>query len=358
MKSFVYQSLPSRVVFGAGARNSLAHELDRLGVGKALVLCTPQQTELAEAVAQQLGERGAGIFDQAVMHVPLETAQQARDTAARLGATACVAVGGGSTIGLAKAIALTAGLPIIAIPTTFAGSEMTPIYGITDAGVKKTGRDERVLPKVTIYDPELVLTLPPGLAGPSGMNAIAHAAEALYAQDGNPIIGLMAEESIRSLAQSLPGLIARPGEPALTATALYGAWLAGVCLGTVGMALHHKLCHTLGGAFNLDHARMHAIVLPYSLAYNRKAVPDAMNRIARALGTGDAVVGLYELGRKLGIPAGLKDIGMPADGVARAAELATQNPYFNPRPIERPAIEKLLQAALAGVKPTENEVFA
>ncbi len=352
MRAFTYQGLPARVLFGVGSLARLGEEVERLGARSALVLCTPPQRDSAEEVCRLLGQRGAGIFDQAVMHVPIETAEQARRVAAELKADCCVAIGGGSTIGLGKAIALTSALPIIAVPTTFAGSEMTPIYGLTEAGLKRTGRDARVLPRTVIYDPTLTATLPAAIAGPSGMNAIAHAVEALYAQDANPVTSLMAEESIRALAAALPRVVSDPRDVEAASDALYGAWLAGICLGAVGMALHHKLCHTLGGSFNLPHAEMHTIVLPHSVAYNRAAAPEAMARIARALGGADPAAGLYDLAARLGAPLALADIGMPEDGLARAAELATQNPYFNPRAIDRDAILALLQSAHAGSRPS------
>jgi alcohol dehydrogenase class IV len=290
------------------------------------------------------------------MHVPIETAEAARAVAKELNADCCVAVGGGSTIGLGKAIALTSELPILAIPTTFAGSEMTPIYGITAQGQKKTGRDARVLPKTVIYDPQLTMTLPARIAGPSGMNAIAHCVEALYAEDANPITSLMAEEGIRALARSLPKVISDPADLDARAEALYGAWLAGACLGNVGMAIHHKLCHTLGGSYNLPHAETHTVILPHAVQYNRDAVKDAMARISRALGgneaaDGDPASGLYDLARKIGAPLSLKAIGMKADALDDAARLATQNPYYNPRPIEYAAIRQLLQNAWEGRRP-------
>lgn len=351
MNPFVYQSLPSRVVFGNGTINQLSAEVYHLGAEKVLILCTPQQRNLAEQAALILDKKAVGIYDKAIMHVPIETAIDARQVATSLGADCCLAIGGGSTVGLGKAIAMTSDLKIIAVPTTFAGSEMTPIYGITEEGIKKTGRDIRVLPKTVIYDPELLLTLPASIAGPSGINAIAHSVEALYAQDKNPIISLMAEESIRALGRSLPKLVTNPGNTELISDALYGAWLAGACLGAVGMAIHHKLCHTLGGTFNLPHAEMHTIVLPHSVAYNREAAPEAMETIARALGVNDAATGLYDLAKSLGVPMALSELGMPVDGLERAADLATQNPYYNPRPIEKAAIYKLLSDAHAGRRP-------
>ncbi len=351
MKEFLYAAHAARVVFGVDSLRHLEREIGLLGAQRALVLSTPEQRASAEDISSRLGSRSAGIYDKALMHVPMETAEAARAMAKELKADCCVAVGGGSTIGLGKAIALTSALPILAIPTTFAGSEMTPIYGITAQGQKKTGRDARVLPKTVIYDPKLLATLPAKIAGPSGMNAIAHCAEALYAQDANPIASSMAEEGIRALARGLPRIMRDPRDLEAKSDALYGAWLAGTCLGQVGMALHHKLCHTLGGSFNLPHAETHTIVLPHALAYNRGAVPEAMARIAGALGAGDAPNAIYDLAVSLGTPLCLKDIGMPQDGLDRAADLATTNPYWNPRPIERTAIRKLLDDAYWGRRP-------
>lgn len=351
MKNFVYTAQPARVVFGAGSLSQLVQEIDALGAKKALVLSTPEQRASAERVVGLLGARAAGVFDRAVMHVPIETAREAREVAKQLGADCAVAIGGGSTTGLGKAIALDSGLPILAIPTTYAGSEMTPIYGITEAGLKKTGRDTKVLPRTVIYDPELTLSLPVGLSVTSGINAIAHAAEGLYAVDSNPIMSLMAEEGIAALGRALPAIVKNAGDMAARADALYGAWLCGTVLGHVGMALHHKLCHTLGGSFNLPHAETHTIVLPHALAYNSKDAPQAMARIRRALGGDSAAQAVYDLARNNGAPVALKDIGMKAADLDQACNIALQNQYPNPRPLERTAIRQLFQDAFEGVRP-------
>ncbi len=348
---FVFSAHAARVVFGAGSLAHLDREIGLLGAKRALVLSTPEQAAQAEDLAKRLGSRCAGVFAKAVMHVPVETARQARDEAARIGADCAVAIGGGSTTGLGKAIALESSLPILAIPTTYAGSEMTTIYGITEGGQKKTGRDARVLPKTVIYDPELTLSLPPALSATSGMNAIAHAVEALYAVDANPIISMMSEEGIRALAQGLPGVMANPQDVAARNLCLYGAWLCGMALNGTSMALHHKLCHTLGGSFNLPHAETHTVVLPHATAYNAKAAPEAMARVARALGATEAARGLYDLEVKLGTPRALKDLGMPESGLDKAADIAAANPYANPVPIERAAIRRLLDNAFHGRVP-------
>lgn len=351
MLSFVYQSLPSRVVFGAGCLEKLPEEIQRLGLAKALVLSTPEQRQSGLDLVERLGSRAAGLFDQAAMHVPIETARAAREAATRLGADCCVAVGGGSTTGLAKAIALVFDLPILAVPTTYAGSEMTPIWGLTENGRKTTGRDPRVLPKTVFYDPSLTVTMSPMLSATSGMNSIAHCVEALYAEHANPIISMMAEDGIRALGESLPVVVKEPGNLEARSKALYGAWLGGISLGAVGMALHHKLCHTLGGTYNLPHAETHTVVLPHATAYNAPAAPLAMARVARALASGSAAEGLYNLAASLGAPLSLAAIGMKADALDQAAEIAVENPYYNPRPVTKDGIRALLQNAFEGRKP-------
>ena len=353
MKNFVYNGQTSRVVFGAGSLQHLAREIDILGARRALVLSTPEQRVSAEMIADLLGARAAGVFDRAVMHVPIETAREAREVARKLGADCAIAIGGGSTTGLGKAIALDSGLPILAIPTTYAGSEMTPIYGITEAGVKKTGRDSRVLPRTVIYDPELTMTLPVGMSVTSGINAVAHAAEGLYATDSNPIMDLMASEGIAALGRALPAIKKSSGDVAARSDAMYGAWLCGTVLGNVGMALHHKLCHTLGGSFNLPHAETHTIVLPHALAYNAVAAPQAMQKIAAALGGSNAAQAVFDLAKTNGAPMALKDIGMKEVDLDKACDIALQNQYPNPRPLEHSAIRQLLQNAFEGLRPAD-----
>lgn len=355
MRDFVYVGRPARVVFGAGSLGHLEREIQALGAKKALVLCTPEQRAAAGKVARLLGKRAVGIFDHAIMHVPIETARDARETARSLGADCAVAIGGGSTIGLGKAIALDSGLPILAIPTTYAGSEMTPIYGLTENGLKKTGRDERVLPRTVIYDPELTLTLPARMSVTSGINAIAHAAEGLYSATTNPILDLMAQEGIAALGRALPSIAAGREVAESRSDALYGAWLCGSVLAGVDMALHHKLCHTLGGTFNLPHAETHAIVLPHALAYNAAAAPEAMRKIAAALGKDDAPQAIFDLARDSGAPVALKDIGMKEADLDQACELAMQNRYPNPRPLERDALLRLLRDAYEGNQPARAD---
>jgi alcohol dehydrogenase class IV len=270
-----------------------------------------------------------------------------------VGAEGIVAVGGGSTIGLGKAIALEHSLPIVAVPTTYAGSEMTSIYGITEAGIKKTGRDARVLPRAVLYDSDLVRTLPAKVCVTSGFNAIAHAAEALYAHDGNPVVSLMAEEGIRAMAAALRGLHTDPQSETMREQGLYAAWLCGTVLGAAAMGLHHKLCHTLGGSYSLPHAETHTVMLPHTLAYNANHASAAMARAARALGCARDFVpqAIYELMRASGAPLALKEFGLKAESLDHVADLAVQNPYPNPRPLDRDALRAMLQRAYEGAPP-------
>ncbi|SCA56028.1 Maleylacetate reductase [Candidatus Terasakiella magnetica] len=355
MHDFIYNALPGKVVFGCGKLASVKEEVAAMNSGKALVLCTPEQRELAEQVSDLLGELSAGVYDKAVMHVPIETAHAGGDEASRVKAGCTVAVGGGSTIGLAKAIALHQGLPILAIPTTYAGSEMTPVWGITKDGIKTTGRDQNVLPETVIYDPELVTSLPGFITGPSGLNAIAHCVEALYAENANPIISMLAEEGIRAIARSLETAVNEPENLDARSDTLYGAWLAGASLGAVGMSLHHKLCHTLGGSFNLPHAEVHSIVIAYATAYNTPNAQDAIQRVARAMGCDkpeDAPKALHQLVKAVCNKTSLKELGMTEEDLDKAADIAASNPYYNPRPVTREGMRALLGDAFDGREPS------
>ncbi len=351
MTPFVYEALPGRVIFGSGTLAQLAGAIEALGCRRALLLSTPGHRPALEALAGRLGPLAAGLFAGAVMHTPVEVTQDALAALEAAQADCLVALGGGSTIGLAKALALRTDLPQLAIPTTYAGSEATPVLGQTEAGRKTTLRSMKVLPEVILYDVDLTLSLPPALSAMSGLNAIAHGMEALYAQERNPITDAMAAQGIAALARALPRIIAHPGDAEARSDALFGAWACGVCLGTVGMSLHHKLCHTLGGSFGLAHAAVHSVILPHAAAYNADAAPEAMARIAAALGSETAPGGLHALGRGLGAPTSLREIGMPRDGLDRAAELATASPYWNPRPVTRDGVRALLDAAWEGRAP-------
>lgn len=354
-RQFVYHALPMRVRFGANALSALPDELAEIGLERVLVLCSPEQEETGRRVAKALGDRSVGVLAEAVMHVPKEVAQHASEEAARLGADGCVAVGGGSAIGLGKAIALQHGLPIVAVPTTYAGSEMTPVWGLTTDGRKETGRDPRVLPRSVVYDPELTVTLPAPMSVTSGINAIAHAVEALYAPDATPIISLMAEEGVRALAAALPAIVADGTNLEARSEALYGSWLCGACLGATTMSLHHKLCHALGGTLNLPHAQTHTVVLPHALAFNQPAAPEATAALSRALGGApDPAERLWQISHELDAPRSLAELGMREEDIDRIAEEATSRSYGNPRLVHYDDVRGLLRAAWAGTAPSTH----
>lgn len=344
---------PARVLFGPGTRTRLAEEVSSLGAKRAVVLSTPEQAQLARDIGADLGSLSVGILAEARMHTPVAVTEKALREITSIKADCLVAVGGGSTIGLAKALALRTDLPIVAMPTTYAGSEMTPIIGETKDGRKVTQSTPRVLPETVIYDIDFTYTLPKDLSIVSGLNAMAHSIEALYAKDGNPVVTAIAKESIASLAGGLRKLAQDDTDRDAREKLLYGAWLAGMCLGLVGMALHHKLCHTLGGMFDLPHAPTHAVILPHAVSFNSAAAGQAMQHLSDALQATDPVQALFNLVHDIGAPTRLADIGMPGDGIEAAARQAAANPYWNPRPITEDDLHQLLQDAHEGVRPGE-----
>ncbi|MFL5998956.1 MAG: maleylacetate reductase [Streptomyces sp.] len=346
--SFTYEALPMRVVFGAGSLARIPQEAEQLGLRSLLVLSTPVQEKLAGHAETLLGKACVGRFTEARMHVPADVAAAAVKAARETGADGCLAIGGGSTIGLGKAVALETGLPVISVPTTYAGSEMTPIWGLTENGRKRTGRDRSVLPRSVVYDPELTLGLPVGMSVTSGFNAIAHAVEALYAPDASPIISLLAEEGVRSLATALPTIAEDPLDRQARSDALRGAWLCGACLGATTMSLHHKLCHILGGTFDLPHAETHTVLLPYVAAFNLPAAPAAAQALSRALATDDVPGHLARTSVELGAPRSLADIGLTQNDLDEVIGQAVNQPYANPRPVTSDALRFLLTAALSG----------
>ncbi|HEV7307224.1 maleylacetate reductase [Ensifer sp.] len=349
--TFTYQGNAAHIVFGEGKSNEAGAWIEKLGCSRALVLSTPHQQADAEALAQRLGSLAAGVFAGAVMHTPVDVTAKAMEAVTQSGADCVVSLGGGSTTGLGKAIAYRNDLPQVVIPTTYAGSEVTPILGQTEGGRKTTVRHPSILPEVVIYDPDLTLGLPVGMSVTSALNAMAHAVEALYARDRNPISSLMAKEALSAFETSLPRIIEAPRDRGARAEALYGAWLSGTVLGAVGMALHHKICHTLGGTFDTPHAETHAIMLPHTAGYNAAAVPDLLEPVARTFG-GSVGGGLWDFASSLGAPRALKDLGLSEANLDRAAAIATENPYWNPRPIDHQSIRALLQDAWEGNRPT------
>ena len=351
MKSFEFTGLPWRIVFGPGSVRQLPGLLERLGLHRALVLSTPELASQVRLVMGMLGDHAAGLFDHAVMHVPREVITAAWQNVLSVRADCSISIGGGSATGLGKALKLEHDLPHIAIPTTYAGSEMTNGWGITEGGTKTTGRETKVLPMYSIYDPELTLSLPPEISGPSGINALAQAVVNVCVQEPNPIVLLLAEEAIRILGASLPTVVAEPKNLEARTEAMYGACLAGAALGTGITGIHHRLCHILGGSFGMPHAETHTILLPHTVAYNGQAVPDGTARVANALGVKEAAEGIYDLARLLGAKMALREFGMKATDLDEVAKLATATPCPNPAPVTRNGIRRLLQAAFNGERP-------
>ncbi|KAM6529332.1 hypothetical protein FALCPG4_007471 [Fusarium falciforme] len=352
MQSFVYSPLPHRIIFGRGSIRQLPKCLEELGFRRPLVLSTPQQVDQAKQLTAILEPHvdATWIFSEATMHTPLDITEKALRFCQEKEPDALVSIGGGSTTGLGKAISFRKGLYHIAVPTTYAGSEVTAILGETVDGIKKTQTHLSILPKTVIYDVDLTLTLPLSMSLTSMVNAFAHAVEALYAPNLNPIVSLMATEGVKSLAKGSYELLDDANSISARSACQYGAWLCGTCLGSVGMSLHHKLCHTLGGSFNLPHAETHTIILPHALAYNAPEVPEAMKALAGAFpdGEGDALRGLNNLLRKLGVPRSLGSIGFKEEDIDKAADLAVSKSYPNPRDINRDGIREVIRRAWAG----------
>jgi len=350
-QGFVYTGLPTRVIFGFGTRARVGEELRRLGIQRPFVLLSPRRAPEAQALVAGHGIEIASVFTGAVMHTPVDVTNRALAIVEETRADGLIALGGGSTIGLGKAIALRTDLPQLVLPTTYSGSEMTPNLGETSEGRKKTVRSPKIQPEAVIYDVELTLSLPHALSATSGMNAIAHGVEGLYAQDRNPIISLMALEGIRALAECLPVVVDRPLDRTARATALYGAWLCGTVLGSVGMALHHKICHVLGGSFGLPHAETHTVILPHVVSFNAHTVDAELRPVTEILHSLGAGQGLFDLARRLKAPTALAEIGMLSGELDRAAALVMESPYYNPRQPTQEEIRVLLEDAFNGRRP-------
>ncbi len=342
---------PTRIVFSEGAISRAQEMVEVLGCKRALVLSTPEQTEQAESLAASLGNCSAGVFNNATMHTPVDVTVDALRVYENSRADCTVAIGGGSTTGLGKAMSYRVGQGQIVIPTTYAGSEVTPILGQTENNVKTTIREAALQPDIVIYDPELSYGLPEAMSITSGLNAVAHAVEALYAKDRNPVASMMALEGAQALLEALPDIKTKSDSVVGRRKALYGAWLCGSVLGSVGMALHHKLCHTIGGMFDLPHAQTHAIVLPHALAFNEFAVPELLSPLANVLGSDSAGAGLFTFSQAIGAPLSLEELGMPHSGIESAAKSAIQNSYWNPRSFDQAQLHRLIENAFYGRMP-------
>ena len=345
------QALASRVVFGVGTLARAPGVASELGMRRAMVITTSSQAATAARLMELLGEAGALLFPRAVMHTPVEVTLGAMKLAKAERIDGLIALGGGSAIGLSKAIALRTDLPQIAIPTTYAGSEMTPVVGQTEAGAKTVQRSPKVLPEAVIYDVALTLSLPAAVSATSGFNAIAHGVEALYAKDANALLSAVAEDCVRRMAHALPRIAAHAGDEAARSHALEAAWLGGWSLANGGSALHHRLCHLLGGAYGLPHAETHTVLIPHVLAYNAPAVPGAMERLRRALGVEDPAGELYDLAGSLGAPRSLADIGLSADGAGAVLGALLADPPWNPRALELAPLGDMMRRAWKGERP-------
>jgi len=351
MTSFVYAAHPARVVFGSGTLDQLPAEVRKLRRSRVMVVHDRALGGAVDRVAAALGTALVARFDGVAMHTPVAVTEQARAVLDAGEVDCIVSIGGGSATGLGKALSVRTGLPQIAVPSTYAGSEVTPVLGETDGDVKTTRSAPEILPETVLYDVDLTLGLPVPVSVTSGVNAMAHAVEALYSADANPVTDELAAQAITRLARALPRIAADPSDLDARSDALIGAWLAGTCLGVAGMGLHHKLCHTLGGSFNLPHAQVHTVVLPHAMAFNAAAAPQAMRRVAGALGVPDAPTGMYDLIVSLGGPTSLRELGMAREDLPAAARLATSKQYPNPRPVTADDVADLLQAAYAGDRP-------
>lgn len=351
VEPFVFAGLPSRVVFGDGSLERIGDEVRRLGRERALVLATPGHQAAAERLAERLGNLAAGVFAEAEMHTPVAVSDRAAAAWHAVRADCVVALGGGSTIGLGKAIALRTGSDQVAVPTTYSGSEMTDILGETAEGRKTTRRDPAIRPETVVYDVALTLGLPAGLTATSGLNALAHAVEALYAPDRSPVITLLAGAAVEALGEALPALASNPADRAARGRALYGAWLCGAALGSTTMGLHHKLCHVLGGSFGLPHSETHAVVLPQVAGYNAEAAGPLLAPVTIGLGGGAPGAAVASLAQRIGAPVSLRALGLAESDLDAVAALAVETPYANPRPVDAASVRRLLGAAWAGEPP-------
>ncbi|KAJ9116765.1 hypothetical protein QFC24_006656 [Naganishia onofrii] len=352
MTQFIYTPAPTKVIFGSGALSQIREVVLELHCERALVIVTNGQIEQGRHVMNLLGNLGVSLCHKAVMHTPEDVTESVVYDCKDIGVDCLVAIGGGSTIGLSKALALRTNLPQVFIPTTYAGSEATPIVGQSKGGVKTTQVSPTVLPKVIIYDVHLTDTLPLKLTLLSGFNAMAHAIEALYAQQQNPITEVLAKRGIASFVKSLPALLEDPHDESARTEALIGAWMCGTCLASAGMALHHKLCHTLGGSFGLPHAEIHTVVLPHAIAYNTEAARASLDKVARILGTDNAAQGIYDLQKRLGVVQSLKELGLKEEDLPKAAEIAMSRVYHNPAKLSYEGILALLTDAYYGRRPS------
>lgn len=350
MNEFTYSANEIRALFGSGTRKQLSDEIAFLGACRAMVITSSNSRETIKQIIVELGDLCVTHFNGAEMHTPIDVTQKALSLAKEHKIDCLVAIGGGSATGLAKAIALRTDLPQIILPTTYAGSELTPIIGETENGLKSTQSSEKVLAETVIYDTDLTVSLPVMQSVTSAINAMAHAVEALYAEHENPIISAHAEQAIITFYNTLPKICVNPQDITARTDALYACFLSGLCLGSVGMALHHKLCHSLGGGFGLPHAATHCVVLPHVIQFNAHVRPE-LNQLGNRLHSSSLGFAIFELIRACNGPTSLQEIGMKETDLDTAASLAMSNRYYNPRSATYDDIRELLQNAYSGIAP-------
>jgi maleylacetate reductase len=349
MTPFTYSSDPVRIVFGAGALRSLPAEAEFHKMSRLLVLCSQNRADYARRLTAPLGERVVEICNASAPNMPRQAFDRIVADLARIDADGFVVLGGGSPIGLAKAAAAATKLPYVAIVTTYSGSEMAARWYVGVADQRVSGNDVACLPATAIYDPELTLDLPPRTSAASGMNAMAHAVESLYGADTNPVVQTMAEEAVRRLGQSLPRVVDNPRDLEARSDAMYGAWLAANFRAEVG--LEHAIAQRVRQWFDLDHAHTHAVATPYAVGFNAAAAPDAMARIKRALNVGDAARGLYDLNVRLGLPTGLKDLGLSEADIGKAVDVVSAVKIEHPRPVAKADLAEIILQAYHGAPP-------
>lgn len=340
----IHESLASRVVLGAGALSHVADEVERAGGTRVLVVATRSAGAAADSVVGALGARVVLRFDRPVVHTPVAVTDEVMAELDDRPVDVVVAIGGGSAIGLSKAVAARTGVPQVAVPTTYAGSEVTPVLGETRDGVKETRRDVALAPGTVVYDPELTVSLPAGLTLTSSLNAVAHAVEALWARDATPVSDALATESVTRILDALPVVLDDLGDVDARGRLQAGAWLAGLCLAQTRMGLHHQLAHVLGGTFDLPHAELHALLLAHVMRFSLPSAPGVAERLSRVLG-GDPVEVVGGLARSHAGPTTLRDLGVPRDALGAVADRVVASPYPNPRPVERGPLLELLEAA-------------
>ncbi|MGX4688014.1 maleylacetate reductase [Streptomyces sp. JNUCC 63] len=340
----VHETLPCRTLIGPGARHRIPEEAERIGARRVLLVAAGSAGAAAGELAAALGTRLAARFDRPVVHTPVAVTERAMETVRSVDADGVVAIGGGSAVGLAKALSARTGMPQIAVPTTYAGSEVTPVLGETDNGVKTTRREPALVPGTVVYDPELTFTMPAGLTLTSALNALAHAVEALWAPDATAFTDALATEAVDGILTALPEVLDAPAGPPGRERLQEAAWLAGLCLARTRMGLHHQLAHALGGTYDLPHAELHSLLLAHVLAFNLPAAPKAAARLRRITGDDPAEV-IGRLARGFDGPTTLRELGVPRDGLRAVAERVAAQPYANPRPPEADAVTRLLEGA-------------